>query len=312
MKHRLGTILALLAFLLVGCDDCDCPTCPTDEPEPERGYEMLYSYVGMEDYWVYTYSTKTGEVLDSVRYGNYPFSDVIVSPDGQYGYYTVRSVDLEGGYATWVTDYADGDTLAFTGGLGGYSLALSKDGRFLATANARDLTIFEVPSLSVVFSGPDFQPGIADFHYERNVLYVPLREEDSLLVVDLRVDPPAASKCQLRGLGGGELHGLAVVYASAENMLVLRAAYFNRYTLQLLDADSLTAVAEMPAQLSEPYVHPDGRRVFFYTKWNEIGTVPATVWMLDVSTRVLRKLLSADGIGLPVEYFPGLSPFGFD
>ena len=312
MKHKLGTILALLAFLLVGCDDCDCPTGPTDEPEPEIGYEMLYSYVGMEDYWVYTYSTKTGEVVDSVRYGNYPFSDVRVSPDGQYGFYSTLDYDLLDGFGTWVTDYASGDTIAFNDSLGGHSLSLSPDGRFLATSNAGAITVFEVPSLNVVCRGPRFHPGIADFHDERNVLYVPLRKEDSLLVVDLGVIPPAASKHHIQGVGGDELHGLALGYASAENVLVLQAAYITHYTLQLLDADSLTVLAEIIAQVQEPYVHPDGRRVFFYTEWNDGYTAPATIWMLDVSTQALRKLMSGDNIGLPYQYFPALEPRGFD
>lgn len=123
-KHRFKILIgiyvaALLLGMITGCTKEKCVVCPPNPTPVEKEYHFLYSYVDT-GYWVYTYSTKDGHTIDSVRYGDYPFDDVRFTKDGRYACYSEHGGGIfNEPRATWVTDYATGDTLSIVYGSGG-------------------------------------------------------------------------------------------------------------------------------------------------------------------------------------------------
>ena len=85
-----------------------------------------------------TYSTRTGQLLDSVPYGDYYYFDFRFRGDGKKAVYTGWPWDDFHTGAVWVTDYLTGDTISLRKGYRGQrlylndaeSLVLSVDGPF--------------------------------------------------------------------------------------------------------------------------------------------------------------------------------------
>jgi hypothetical protein len=80
------TIVAIALGLLVSGCSKDCPTCPKEPHVPD--YHLVYSYVGstIADKYVLTYSTKSGQVIDSAHYLDYPFDHLAVTSEGNACY----------------------------------------------------------------------------------------------------------------------------------------------------------------------------------------------------------------------------------
>ena len=86
MKNLSSSLIAAqMLGLVAGCSD-DCPTCPQHETAGEREYTFLYGFGGRSTQpWVYEYSTKSGQILNSVQYLlDFPFYDLRYSRDGVY------------------------------------------------------------------------------------------------------------------------------------------------------------------------------------------------------------------------------------
>ena len=160
-------LLVLGLALVSGCSDDDCTVCPPDQPPAEKEYQFLYTYVDT-GYWVYTYSTKDGRTVDSVRYGHYPFWDGRFSKDGKYAYYTTSESGGPDDFATWVTDFTTGDTLSVAYGKGGHWISNSFDGRFIMVSGKK-VTIFTLPELSVAYENEQPEWGKGTIHPFRNI-----------------------------------------------------------------------------------------------------------------------------------------------
>jgi DNA-binding beta-propeller fold protein YncE len=306
--------LFLFVFLLLavgfGCSD-DCPTCPDNKPLAEKEYHFLYSFVGpYGQCWVYTFSTKTGRVIDSTYYGGFPAYDVRFSKDGQYVFYSVRE---ETRVATWITNYATGDTVAIASGIYGYSISLSGDGQYLLLSDNNTVRLLRIPSLEVIYQGGPASAGT--IHPFRNVAYIPNWPEDSLLVVDFQTPTLTDSKVPLKlGYGDYPFSAISAAVSLDGRILILEGGVPGGSTprIQLRDAETLEVLQDFADPTGGgPYLHPDGERVFFLEPWKDFYAQPGSVWVLSLKTFLLTRILnSVDFRG----YFPfmGLNPDNMD
>ncbi|MFH1892448.1 MAG: hypothetical protein ABIK83_07170 [Candidatus Zixiibacteriota bacterium] len=288
----LGVVAAYLPMLL-SCGDDDCCICPVDPGYQEPVYHFLYSRVGV-DYWVYTYNTKTGEAVDSVKYGVFPFWDVRFSKDGRYAYYC--NLSFTDDYTVWMTDYASGDTLSLYQGLGGHYLSVSHDGDYLFATDSRDVAIFSLPDLQVVYSDTMVQCGPGCLHPLKNIAYMPTGHEDSLTVIDFQTEDISVEKIPLETLNG---YPAAAYVANISNdgsilfMVVFTAGAKFGY-LQLRDTETLEILKEYYRFGGPSYFHPDGVRVFYCIPRSWETGEGGEVWVLNLKTLIAEKILDSD------------------
>jgi hypothetical protein len=287
------TIVVLFGFVALTCDE-DCPVCPK-EPEPtEKEYHFLYSFIGsFYTSAVLTYSTKTGEVVDSTYYGRHPFWDARFTSDGRYACYT--SSDY-GWATTWMTEYATGDTVSVLQGIAGYFLSISHDDKYLLMNNyfvgPPAGFLFRVPTLAIV---QEFQTidwlGI-DTHPSKNIGVAGLFYQDSLLFIDFTTDTVSTRKVRIDLLNGEGLYVSGVKYSRDGSKLILWGAIPGNTIIQVRDAETLETLHESWVDVRlGPYVHPDGERVFFCKPWIDMGAYPSAVWELNMRTHLFRKIL---------------------
>jgi hypothetical protein len=287
VKNRIFFLLSLLLLAAgFGCSD-DCPVCSKDEPAVEKEYHLVYSYGA--DYWVYTYSTKSLKAVDSVRYSSNPFEALEFTKDGKYACYSKPG-------ATWVTDYATGDTIAIDHNRGGYWLSLSKDDQMLLLSAGANAAVFRVPDLTVLYSVPvGTLVNVSCFDPIKNVAYVIVEREDSLLIVGFDSTGIHDHKIGLAGIDGTLRIGASVAVTLDGSILLLLAtdAYGNRF-LQLRDTDSLGLITEYYPGHGGPYIHPDGRRVFLLHTGTSDNPEPWAIYVLDLKTLIMKRVVDGD------------------
>ena len=307
MKNR----ILLLFFLLLlaagfGCSK-DCPVCPTSQPAAEKEYHLIYSY-GNPDYWVYTFSTKSMTAVDSVSYGGNPFEDLQFTRDGKYACYSKPTV-------TWVTNYATGDTIAIDNSHGGRHLSFSKGDRMLLVPEGSRTVIFGFPELNILYSLPSGLSAEGGcFDPTEDVAYLPCESEDSLLIVRFDSTGIHDHKIRLEGPGGTPRYGAGVAVTLDGSILLLNVTDASgALYLQLRDTDSLHRLAEYYPSYGGPFIHPDGRRVFFFHTGTSDNPESSAIYVLDLKTRLMKKVL--DGADyetfLPYFMFPEISQIDF-
>jgi hypothetical protein len=303
-------ILLLFFFLFLavgfGCSD-DCPVCPDNKPLTEKEFHLIYSY-GSPGYWVYTFSTKTSKVVDSVSYGGNPFEELQFTRDGKYACYSKPGV-------TWVTDYATGDTIAIDRDHGGRHLSFSKGDRMILVLAGERTAVFGFPALNILYSLPSgVSTGAGCFDPTEDVAYLSCENEDSLLIVRFDSTGIHDHKIGLEGPGGTPRNGSGVAVTLDASILLLNVtdAYGALY-LQLRDTDSLHRLAEYYPSYGGPFIHPDGRRVFFFHTGTSDNPEPSAIYVLDLKTRLIKKVL--DGADyqtfLPYYMYPEISQIDF-
>jgi len=293
-KLDLLFVFALLTMSIAGCSKEKCTVCPDDQPEPEKEYYFLYSFGGgYTEGWVYTYSTKTGKPVDSTRYGKLPFFDARFSKDGKRVYYSVRDAGNE---ATWIADFASGDTLAIVQGISGRWLTLSPDERFLLVSGSPTLSLLRLPSLEVAYSrqqGDSWKD--AAIHPFKNLAYVPHGNEDSLLILDFTEETITDRKIQLLNKVGAPVGSYYAAISRDGRILILscRELPLGATYLQLRDSETLELLYEYYPARTTAYVHPDGLRIFFVEPWRDQGGIPGAVWELNLHTLLMRRILNS-------------------
>ncbi|MCX6832558.1 MAG: hypothetical protein NT028_10610 [candidate division Zixibacteria bacterium] len=294
MKNRfrfmIGVYLAaLLLGMITGCTKEKCVVCLPDQPPAEKEYHLIYSY-GNPGYWVYTFSTKSLKVVDSVSYSGNPFDALQFTRDGKYACYSKPGV-------TWVTDYASGDTIAIDNDHGGPQLSISKGDRMLMVLAGSRTTVFGLPQLNILYTVPSGISAYSScFDPTEDVAYIPIAREDSLLIVRFDSTGIHDHKIGLAGTDGTSRHGLsaAVTPDGSILLLILTDGNDSRY-LQLRDTDSLRLMAEYYPSYSGPFIHPDGRRVFFFNSSRPFDyPAPWAVYVLDLKTRIIKRVV--DGV----------------
>jgi hypothetical protein len=300
VKHRFKFLLgvyvaALLLGMIVGCTKEKCVVCPPDTPPVEKEYRFLYSY-GAHN-WVYTYSTKTGEIVDSAKYPSFPFWDVRFSKDGRYAFYAGGSI--------WATDFATGDTVAIAEGYGDW-LSVSSDGRYLLISGTTKLALLEIPSLDVIYQKDDgrfWRRGA--IHPFKNIAYVPIDKKDSLLIVDFSTSTIRDSLVPLFNRDGLPTRGSSVAISNDGKTMIVGQG-------QLRDAETLELLKEFYHRASiGPYFHPDGERVFFL-QYEEfaVGQL-GEVWELNLKTLYMTRILKEEDFVAHTPYF-AFSPCDMD
>ncbi|TFH65775.1 MAG: WD40 repeat domain-containing protein [Candidatus Zixiibacteriota bacterium] len=303
MKNRIGFLIgiylaALLLGITAGCTKEKCVVCPPEQPPAEKEYYFLYSY-GFNN-WVYTYSTKTGQIIDSVKYPGYPFWDVRFSKDGKYAYYA-------GGGSIWITDFATGDTVAITEGYGGW-LSLSSDGRYLLLSGARVLKLLEIPSLNVVYQKDDGRLWLnGAVHPSKNVAYVPIKGVDSLLMIDFRTSTIRDFAVPLFRSDGTLVRATNAVVSKDGRTVIISGGI----RVQLRDAETFQLLREYYPGRNTAYPHPDGVRVFFLQEKDFTIGQPAEVWELNLRTLLMTRVLGGEDFIAYSPYF-ALTPTDMD
>jgi len=305
VKHRIKFLIgiyvaALLLGMITGCTEEKCVVCPPDQPPAEKEYYFLYSY-GFSN-WVYTYSTKTGEIVDSVKYPSYPFADVRFSKDGKYAYYVGGSI--------WIADFATGDTVAITEGTlsSGAWLSLSSDGRHLLLSGTTKLTLFEIPSLAIVYQR-EYEKGWADgtIHPFKDIAYVGSNALDSLLIIDFRTSTIHDSTVPLFWGDGTPTAALSVAVTKDGKSMILTGGG----RVQLRDAETFQLLREYYPGRNTAYLHPDGERVFFLRDKDFTIGQPAEVWELNLRTLLMTRVLRGEDFIAYLNYF-ALTPTDMD
>ncbi len=296
----------LTLFVVNGCSKDDCPNCPGTEIA-EKDYHLLYSFGGgFYNSSVYTYSTMTGELLDSAYYGHYPYRDVRFSHDGRYAYYTVQRAYTA---ATWVTDYASGDTLALLDGVGGNWLSVSHDDRYLLLSDGGVLKLISLPGLEVVYEeSRENSWSIGAMHPLREIAVIGNEAIDSLLFLDFSSDKITARSVALEYKEGGAISVGAVAYSADGTELIIYAGDYpccSGSVIQVRDAETMEVLFESVPAYIGPFVHPDGVRVFFVEPVRDVFGLgnPSSVWELDLNKLAMRKLFDGRDFGAARDTF---------
>ena len=286
MKNQILFLFILLVLAAgFGCSK-DCPVCTNNEPAAEKDYHLIYSY-GNPGYWVYTFSTKTLKAVDSVSYSSFPFEVVQFTRDGRYACYSKPGV-------TWITDYATGDTIAIDNEHWGRRLSFSKDDRMVLVSESGEASVFRFPELDLLYST---QAGLvvknSCFDPTENVAYITFEYEDSLLIVRFDSTGIHDHKIGLTAVGGTPKHGECAAVTPDGSILFLNLTTANgAMFLELRDTDSLGLIAEYYPSHNGPFIHPDGRMVFFLQ-----GGTSWAVYALDLKTRIMKRVV--DGADYP-------------
>jgi hypothetical protein len=179
----IGMLLGLIVFVSSCERDCNCLSPEDHIPE----YHLIYPNSGIEGVdvydssWVLTYSTKTGEVIDSFK-TTYYINDIQFTRDGSMAVWTATNLSVPE-HVVWVTNYPIDDTIAFRGGLHGERLAFNPDETRIMLHYIDAITILSFPDLTPILTDTvqhndaGFLPGVDKyFHVVGN--------KDSLYVVD--------------------------------------------------------------------------------------------------------------------------------
>jgi hypothetical protein len=298
-------LLLFLFFLLVlaagfGCSD-DCPVCPSEPHVPD--YHLVYSYAGSTaDKYVLTYSTKSGQVIDSAYYLDYPFDNVAFTSDGKYACYTYGWNLRLGGSETWVTDAATGDTISYLMGIGGIGLVVSRDDQFLCLSYGNVLAILRIPSLEIVYRDSVPVRGGALHPTKQLAYFIKEPNQDTLFVLDYSLTPPRVTKSMpIRDSQGRNLWCYSGRVFCTDRYLILNPTlfYVTSY-LQLYDLDSLTLIRETNTRLYGLYRHPDGKRLFlgYVSYYSDHSPRTGGIDVYNLETNTLYPYYSEDEVNL--------------
>ncbi len=301
-RNQVYLLCLLIGLMIGGCSEKECSVCPDPEPPvEEKDYHFLYSYGG-RDGWVYTYSTKTMTVLDSVAYGQdvLPFWDLKYTSDGRYAVYT-RTGGLDN-QETWVTDYVTGDTISSVQGIGGMRLSISHDNSLVAVALAGELTIYTLPQLGHVFTVDNDKVGICRFHPRKNVIYGGFSHLDSLFRLDLEGSSPSLLMIPFKGLDGDSLVCTNASVTLDGEYLITNGVYPHFYFgyCQLRDPSTLEIRRQYVGVFGDPVHHPDGSRVFMW--------VAAGLGVLDLQTLLYERVFDPYNVVGPFPWHEAIEP----
>lgn len=308
MRQLVCTFIAMftLGFLL-GCED-DC-VCPQPEPEPEHvpDYHLLYSYVGdgYVDY-VLTYSTKSGEIIDSARYDGNPFDNMVFSHDGQYACYTSNYNLRVGGSETWVTNWPQGDTVAYLAGTGALAAYLTLDDQYLLLTGGSSVALLSFPSLTAIYKDsvkhlrddPNWQGSgswAGAFHPNRQLVYVTFEPYyDSIFVLDYSELPLKILSHQLVDSQGYPVYAKGPLACTDEYLIIVQASRDHPGYLGLFDPITLQVIRDRLVRRSWIYsgpLHPDGTRLFL--AYNSGFDWPyGGIDVYDLETDILRTYIA--------------------
>jgi len=266
-------LIVIGVTVLVSCGDDDCPTCPEPEPEHEPDYHLVYSYCGstIDTKYILTYSSKTGEVIDTATYdtsptGGEPFGNLAFTHDGEYAVYT-SSYNLNIGTSeTWVTRTATGDTVSYLSGLGAWAAIISEDDKQVLLTSGNVLAVLTLPDLGIVFSDSIINWGGALHPSEKRIFVALERATDSLFIIDYDELPTTISSIPVLDEDGYTLHITGVRWITEDYLFLNSFIPDIVYFLQVYDLDSLTLIDQELMENRVKYrgaaLHPDGKRLF--------------------------------------------------
>jgi len=303
VKNQLLFMFVLLVLAVgFGCTK-DCPTCPGEPHVPD--YHLVYSYVGPSyPAYVITYSTKSGQVIDSAFYPNHPFDNVVFTSDGKYACYTYGWNLRLGGPETWVTDAATGDTISYLMGIGGIGLVVSRDNQFLCLSYGNFLAILKIPSLEIVYRDSVPVRGGALHPTKQLAYFIKEPNQDSLYVLDYSLTPPRVTKSMpIRDSQGRDLWCYTGRVFCTDRYLMLNPTLLDVTSyLQFYDLDSLALIRETRTRLYGWTLHPDGNRLFlgYVTYYPGLWPKSGGIDVYNIETNTLYPYYSDGEVNLGV------------
>jgi hypothetical protein len=262
------TAVAMIVALIV-CSCCDqCPISETGDWEPD--YHFTYSYVGSEtgSTFVLTYSSKTGEVIDSMPCGSTPFSDMAFSSAGEYVCYTsILNLDI-GTAETWVERTSTGDTIAYLSGIGTRGCLISPDDQHVLLFGGHTLAILTLPNLSTYYMDTLHSHGALFHPYEEKVFMCLNRAMDSLFVMDYSSIPVIFSSIPVEDENGRLLLTKGPLMVTEDYLFLNPYEKFPSvgYYFHVYEVETLEPVSKLHTNLPTVYrgrdLHPDGKRLF--------------------------------------------------
>ncbi len=299
----IGVVL-FIPILFLSCDE-ECVCNPPEEHIPE--YHMLYGPGGeasIEHHEVYIISTRTGELIDSIRNDGWPYKNLLCSNDGSKVVFTY-------GYGpdklTWVKDYPSNTLVSRLENWGGGKLYLDPQDRFLALSNNELFAIFSFPDLLLVFvdSTPTLGGGFltsdsSAFFYREDI--------DSLYTLDFS-NPASVTKSVIQL----KLDGLPVRPTMAQvdyinNRLIILTAFMDdprtSSVILVYDTQNLGKIQQLHSRLYGAIeLHPDMNRVFCYK-----SGATAEVNLIDIyyiNSNTVQSFIEYDNIITELPFHPG-------
>jgi len=266
-------------------------------------YHLVYSYVGPSyPAYVITYSTKSGQVIDSVFYPNHPFEDLQFTHDGKYACYTSGWNLLLGGPETWVTNASTGDTVSYLMGTGAIEAVVSQDNQLLCLSIGNFLAILRIPSLEIVYRDSVPVRGVALHPTKQLAYFIKEPNQDTLFVLDYSLTPPRVTKSMpIRDSQGRNLWCYSDRMLCTDSYLILNPTLLDVTSyLQLYDLDSLTLIRETNTRLYSLYLHPDGRRLFlgYVSYYSDHSPRSGVIDVYNLETNTLYPYYSEDEVYL--------------
>lgn len=142
----------------------------------------------------------------------------------------------------------------------------------------------------------------------KNIAYAPMRNVDSLLAVDFRTADIKTFTVALRRMStGSPVRGVTAGVSIDGKWLIIDVGIDGVTFLQIRDAETLELKYEFTPGRPYPVFHPDGNRIFF-CQWFDIfeGTGQGALWVLNLKTLLMTRVLTSDDVAGAYPYIEGL------
>jgi WD40 repeat protein len=291
----------MLISVLGGCGEDDCVVCPDETEQADQYYEVTYSYTarygGLPPFYALRYNSKSGGIIDSLNYGQFPFWDVEFSSDGEFAYCT-------NGEATWIEDYATGDTLHINTDTRGTEIELSADGDYLLVSGSDSVALLTVRDLSILAVVPRL--GLAVFNPQQKIIYFGTADAESLFVMDYRQVPTCTRSIFLSDHDGLGVYPQQLAVSPDGSRLFVSGV---RTYVLVIDTESLQILQRFGDKYDSDILqdfewHPDGKRLFMAANGG-IETPGGVINIYDLNSGNTYRYLQDEDLNLwPATFSP--------
>ncbi len=293
--------------LWAGCGD-DKPTQGSQTP---IDYQVILSYYYDEGQqqtpYLLALSGLTDSIVDSVPMTSFISGFSFSHRDSLACFASSRRV--------WTTAWTPAETIGVYDGAGGGRVQISQDDNYVFVSG-RKSGLFRFPSLEPIFI--DTTVGYGTLIPGRPIVCLHHYSSDTLYFVDYGAPVLRQWAMPMKNQAGEPVLINAIcVSISGDTLFVAaekRDPTTERYIL-VVTTDNLRVLDQVaggpPLDFTNPLVHPDGRRVFWYYPggtWPSVTT--GSIYVYDIHRKQFRVLL--DGTSIPHLFPAGMtvSPFG--
>ncbi len=294
----------LIALLVVSCSDKGT----NNHGIAEGDYHLIYGPVFLTDLKLhtYTYSTRTGERIDTSTGTDLYYSDLLYTRSGNMAVYTGRHQSLrQGPRVTWVTTYPTGDTLAIKEGIGGKTVYLNISESNALLFSYTGFTILTFPSLDLIYQ--DSVDAIGGFLTSPAHIYYLDTLIDTIFALNYgNPDSIKINKIPLVILDSELAIRATAVDNNAHLLYILRSNDFvNRSEISIYDSDSLKFLKNLAVSrdLDALSIAPTAGICFFFAS-GMIGSEFSHIDKYFFAINKLESFLEPADIQIPDPFQP--------